>query len=335
MMRRARREREFAEELESHLAMHIEDNLRAGMSPEEARRVALVKLGGVTQAQELHREQRGLPMLEILLQDLRFGLRMLSKNPGFSFVAILTLALGIGANTAIFSVVNAILLRPLAFKDPDQLVTVMHLYPKLNLSAPVSAPGFRNYQERGNVFSNAAISTVVSLNLTGQGEPERIQARRVTASFFPTLGVEATLGRMFLAEEDQPGKNFVVVLSYGLWQRRFGGEANILGQSLALNGQNCVVIGVAPENFRLYPDDDLWIPVALTPEQMAQNREYLAMIARLKPGVSFAQAQAAINNVVQQMIWETRNPPSDGGWGVVVKPLDFVAKGPKGLVQPA
>jgi putative ABC transport system permease protein len=318
---RQRREREFAEELESHLSMHVEDNLRAGMSPEEARRLALIKLGGVAQITELHREQRGLPMLETLLQDLRFGLRMLRKNPGFSFVAILALALGIGANAAIFSVVNAILLRPLAFKDPDQLVTVTHLYPKLNLSAPVSAPGFRNYQERGNVFANAAISTVVSLNLTDQGEPERIQARRVTASFFPTLGVEATLGRMFLAEEDQPGKNFVVVLSYGLWQRRFGGEANILGQSLALNGQNCVVIGVAPENFRLYPDDDLWIPVALTPEQMAQNREYLAMIARLKPGVSFAQAQAAINNVVQQMIRETRNPPSDGGWGVVVKPL--------------
>jgi putative ABC transport system permease protein len=258
-----------------------------------------------------------------MMQDLRFGFRMLVKNPGFTTIAILALALGIGANTAIFSVVNAILLRALAFKDPDRLVTVTHLYPKLNLIAPVSVPGFLNYRDRGNVFESATISTGVNFNLTERGEPERIQARRVTASFFPTLGVEAALGRIFLPEEDQPGKNQVVVLSYGLWQRRFGGADNIVGQSLTLDGQSYVVIGVAPENFRLYQDDELWTPLALTPDQMAPNqtRENLLMIARLKPGVSFEQSQAAMNNVAQQIVRETRNYPNDGSWGVGVKPL--------------
>src|SRR5262245_46640451 len=214
-----------------------------------------------------------------MIQDLRFGFRMMLKNPGFTTIAILALALGIGANTAIFSVVNAILLRSLAFNEPDRLVTVTHLYPKLNLIAPVSAPGFLNYRDRGNVFESATISTGVSFNLTERGEPERVQARRVTASFFPTLGVEAAMGRIFLPEEDQPGENFVVVLSHGLWQRRFGGASNIVGQSLTLDGQSYVVIGVAPENFRLYQDDELWTPLALTPDQLAPNqtRENLLM----------------------------------------------------------
>ena len=258
-----------------------------------------------------------------MIQDLRFGFRMLLKNPGFTTIAILALTLGIGANTAIFSVVNAILLRPLPFKDPDRLVTVTHLYPKLNLIAPVSAPGFLNYRDRGNVLESATVSIEVSFNLTDHGEPERIQARRVTASFFPTLGVEAALGRVFLAEEDQPGKNRVVVLSHGLWQRRFGGAANILGQSLTLDGESYVVIGVAPENFLLFKGDELWAPLGLTPEQTAQNqtREYLVMIARLKPGVSFEQAQAAMNNVARQIIQETRLYSDDGSWGVGVKPL--------------
>ncbi len=147
LLNRGRREREFAEELESHLAMYIEDNLRAGMSPEEARRRALIKLGGVALTQEFHREQGGLPMLETFLQDLRFGFRMLRKNPGFSLVAILTLALSIGATTAMFSVVNAILLRPLFGRETDRLVTIYHSYPKTNLTTGSSAASFVDYQQ--------------------------------------------------------------------------------------------------------------------------------------------------------------------------------------------
>src|SRR5262245_1772484 len=153
LFHRKRREREFAEELEGHLAMHTEDNLRAGMSPEEARRVALVKLGGVTWTQELHREQRGLPMLETLLQDIRFGLRMLRKHPGFSFVAILTLALGIGMNTAIFSVVYSVLLRPLPYSAPEKLMAVYSMRPQMNsFRSVVSAPDFVDWRARNKVF---------------------------------------------------------------------------------------------------------------------------------------------------------------------------------------
>jgi hypothetical protein len=191
LFHRQRREREFAEELESHLAMHVEDNLRAGMSPEEARRRALIKLGGVTLTRERRREQGGLPMLETFLQDLRFGFRMLRKNPGFSLVAILTLALGIGATTAMFSVVNAILLRPLFGRETDRLVTIYHSYSKTNLTTGGSAASFVDYQQRGAVFESLAVSASASFNLTGQGEPERVEGRRVSAGYFTTRGVTA------------------------------------------------------------------------------------------------------------------------------------------------
>jgi len=161
------REREFAEELESNLALHIEDNLRAGMSPEEARRQALIKLGGVTWTQELHREQRGVPMLETLLQDLRFGARMLRKNPGFSLIAILTLALGIGANTAMFSVVNAVLLRSLPYPAAEQLVQLNHHYPKQNLRASVSPVGFAHYRQVSQSFAEIGAMTGWEANHCG------------------------------------------------------------------------------------------------------------------------------------------------------------------------
>jgi putative ABC transport system permease protein len=270
--------------------------------------------------------------METLLQDLRFGLRTMLKNPGFTAVAVVALALGIGANTAIFSVVNAILLRPLAFKEPERLVTVAHAYPKLNLMAPVSPPGFVDYRDRGQVFESATVSSGAGFNLTDQGEAERIQGRQVTASFFPTLGVEALLGRTFLPEEDQPGKNLVAILSHSLWQRRFGGEANVLGQKLTLSDQSYTVVGVMPASFRLFQGDEIFVPLGMTQEQMAQSSrgaEYLSMIARLKPSVGFEQAQGAMNAVAGQIIQE--NPQryaNDGSWGVKVTLLheEFVAE---------
>ena len=174
LFHRQQREREFAEELESHLALHIEDNLRAGLSPEEARRRALIKLGGVTQTTELHREQGGLPMLETLLQDLRFGVRMLRKNPGFSLIAILTLALGIGANTAIFSVVNAVLLRPLQFKDPEQLVWIWGTVPKFG-QANHSPVEFLAFQTQQQSFTELAAYRSMSFTVTGGTQPEQAQ----------------------------------------------------------------------------------------------------------------------------------------------------------------
>ena len=247
---RGRREREFAEELESHLALHIEDNLRAGMTPEEARRVALIKLGGVTQIQELHREQRGLPMLETLGQDIRFGLRMLRKNPGFSLIAIITLALGIGANTAIFSVVNAVLLRPLPFKEPDRLVTILEMKLPQARESTASPGNFTDWKQQNTVFERLVAYTTPAFNLTGTGDPEQLRGMKVTDGFFALLGAQPLLGRDFLPEEDQPGRNNVIILSHGLWQRRFSGDANIVNQTLTLNGQQFTLIGVMPATFQ-------------------------------------------------------------------------------------
>jgi putative ABC transport system permease protein len=326
LLRKSEMERELDEELRYHIEQQTEQNIRLGMDSEEARRAARKAFGGVEQAKERSRDARGLRWIEDLWQDLRYGGRMLAKKPGFTLIAVLALTLGIGANTAIFSVVNAILLRPLAFKDPDRLVTVSHSNKKLNMISEISAPSFLDYRDRGDVFESAAaaVSFGVSMNLTGKGEPEQLQARGVTASFFPTLGVAAALGRTFLPEEERRGRDNVVILSYGLWHRRFGAASNILGRTLTLNGNVSTVIGVMPENFRLYRDDELWYPLALTPEQTAPNQrrsEWLWMIARLKPGVSLDQAQAAMNAVAGQIIQETRMYLSDGGWGIKIKPL--------------
>ena len=185
--------------------------------------------------------------MDSLLQDIRYSLRRLAKSPAFTLVVVLTLALGIGANTAIFSAVNAVLLRPLAFRDPERLVTIEHLYPSLGgMKAPVSAPGFRDYQARAHAFESMAVETNWAANLTGVGEPVRIQGARVTGRFFGTLAVPALLGRGLLPGEDSAGHEHVVVLSYGLWQRLFGGEPGVVGRSLSLNGEPYEVVGVMP-----------------------------------------------------------------------------------------
>src|SRR5688500_2648424 len=174
--------------------------------------------------------------METFCQDLRFGLRMLMKKPGFTATAVLTLALGIDANTAIFSVVNSVLLKPLPYKEPERLVMMNHLYPKLDLKASVSAIGYTHYRDNNQTFENLMAFSNWQVNLTGAGEPERLSGIAVTATFFPTLGVDAALGRVLLAEEDQPGRDNVVVLSDALWRRRFGADPNILNQPILLNG---------------------------------------------------------------------------------------------------
>jgi len=265
---RKQREREFAEELESHLAFHIEDNLRAGLSPEEARRRALIKLGGVTLTQERYREQRGLPMLETLWQDLRFGLRMLRKNPGFSLIAILTLALGIGANTAIFSVVDAALLRSLPYPDAERLVMLW----SGGQGAPRSGsalPDYREWRDQSQVFEGLGAFYYRDFNLVGDGhDPERALGAFVTANFFPVLGVAPALGRGFRNEEEQFGQHRVVLLSHELWQRRFGGDPQLIGRGIRLGGDTYTVVGVMPEGMVFLgnsPRPELWTPLAFAP----------------------------------------------------------------------
>ncbi len=321
LFHRARREREFAEELESHLAFHIADNLRAGLSPEEARRQAHIKLGGVAQVRELHREQGGLPMLETFWRDLRFGVRMLARQPGFTLIAALTLALGIGANTAIFSVVNAVLVRPLPFKEPERLVTILETKLPQFPEFPASPGNFLDWKQQITVFARLVTYTFASFNLEGTGDPEQLLGMRVTDGFLAMLGAQPLSGRDFLPEEDSAGRNNVVILSHGLWQRRFGGETKVLNQTVRLSGQNYTVIGVMPATFRFGETDvDLWTPMAFTAEA-AQNRggHFLTAIGQLKPGVTVEQARTEMLTMAGRLA--AQYPETNLGWSVKLLPL--------------
>ncbi|MFL5515154.1 MAG: ABC transporter permease, partial [Gemmatimonadales bacterium] len=213
--------------------------------------------------------------MDSLLQDIRYSLRRLGKSPVFTVIVVLTLGLGIGANTAIFSVVNAVLLRPLDYAEPGRLVTVEHLYPSLaGLKAPVSVPGFRDYQQRGRSFESMAVEANWAANLTGVGEPTRLQGSRVTGRFFGTLGVPTLLGRAIQPGEDSAGREHVVVLSHGLWQRLFGGAPGVVGRTLSLNGHTFTVIGVAQPGFRGTDGltaSDFWVPLMMH-EQVMRRR---------------------------------------------------------------
>jgi predicted permease len=264
--------------------------------------------------------------METLLADLRYAVRSLRNAPGFTLVAILTLSLGIGANAAIFSVVNGVLLEPLPYKDPGRLVTVNHYYPSLNaLRAPVSVPGFRDYSARTDLFSAAAIENYAATNLTGSGEPERIIVARVSGQFFPLLGVAPIVGRALQPDEAQPGKDHVAVLTYGFWQRKFGGSQDVLKQSLILNNESYQVVGVLPATFKDFfaGRTDAYTPVWFKPEDMADNRrtnEFLPFIGRLAPGVSLDKAQADMHAMAVQLRTQyTANYSPD--WDLLVTPL--------------
>ena len=327
LFRKDRREREVAAELETHLQLHIEDNLRAGMNAQEARRQALIKLGGVEQTKELVRERRGLPMLEILLQDLRYGVRMLAKNPGFTFVATLTLALGIAANATIFSFTSSVLLRKPPVSDPDGVmvvygtITTKSWGPNLN---PVSAPNFFAWRQDNHVFSDmAAADPYSSANLSGAIEPERISAMRVTARFFSILAVPPELGRTFTTGEDQKGHDKVVMLSHKLWAERFGADPRIAGKEVRLNGEKYTVIGVMPARFLLRSfQTDVWTPLVLDAADQgagARQTRNLYLFARLKPGIGEEQARADIGALSQ--VTAQAYPEEEKGWGVTALTL--------------
>ena len=296
---RRRLDEEFQQEIDSHMEMLIEDNLRRGLSPEEARRRARVQLGGITQLREIHREMWGLPWLETLLQDLRYGLRQLRRNPGFTAVAILTLALGIGANTAIFSVVDAVLLKPLPYKDPAQLVWPTLQNPKSDLhSFAVPHPTYFAWRDQNNVFSGiAATHFTGEFTLTGAGIPERIPGISVSPNFFSVLGVELLRGRSFTPEEDRPGGPRVAILSYGIWHSHYAGDPRILGRTIKLNGKDYAVVGVLPACFKFPTSGSppkVFVPLA-APTAARRAIWFLDVIARLKPGVTLAQAQGDLS----------------------------------------
>ncbi|HKY45884.1 MAG TPA: ABC transporter permease, partial [Pyrinomonadaceae bacterium] len=259
-----------------------------------------------------------------MIKDIRYALRTLARRPGFTAVAVITLALGIGANTAIFSVVNGVLLRPLDYPEPERLVALRESNASKQPDSQVSPANFREWRRQNTVFSDMAVYRTVSYNLTGDSNPERLLAGRVSAGLFKTLGVNPLLGREFYPEEDQPGSDKVVIISEGLWHRRFGSEANVIGKTLRLSGEDYTVIGVMPKSLRL-PDQrerELWTPIAFTEnERIYHHVRFVEAIARLKPRVTLDQAQAEMAAIASRL---SQEHDANQGWTVRVAPvLDF------------
>jgi putative ABC transport system permease protein len=331
-LRRGRYEREMEEEMRFHLEMQIEQNLASGMAVEEAHYAARRQFGNQTWLKEASREMWSLNSIEALIQDLRYAARMLMKSPGFTFVAVLTLALGIGPNTAIFSVVNGVLLRPLPYYEPERLVMVWADRPILQAQTglpdfPVTGADFVDWRNQNQVFENMAAMVAFRSNLTGGGEPESVVAMRASANLFPLLGARLAVGRAFLPEEDQAGATRVVVISHELWQLRYGADPNIIGQKIILDNEAYTVIGVTAPDFH-FPrrgevpgtyligatKPDLYLPIAFTPEQKNNRRgNYLIVIARLKPGVSLGQASADMNSIARRLTEQYPQTNTDKG----------------------
>ncbi len=318
-LRKNRHEREVAAELESHLQMHIEDNLRAGMTAAEARREALMKLGGVEQTKELLRERRGLSVLEVLLQDVRFGARMLRKNPGFTAVAVLTLALGIGANTAIFSIVNGVLLQPLPYPHPEQLAVVARTAPRFDHPVPVSGPNFLDWRTRARQFQFLAGFDGRGFTVMFGNEPENILGAAVSPNFLSVLQVAPILGRNFLELEEHTGSDHVALITHSFWKERLGGDAGCVGQTLTLNGHPFVIVGILPANFRyvLMGDAQIFIPLNL--EKTSRGENFMSVIGRIKPGVSLRQAQSEMDSIARAL--EKEYPADDAEQGAIVIPM--------------
>ena len=329
------REAAIVEELAQYLEDCYAESLAGGATEAEAYRQALTELSGSELlAHELRRAERHVApepivlgtnrrsiMIADLWQDLRFGARMLLKQPGFTLIAVLTLALGIGANTAIFSIVNAVLLRPFPYKEPGRLVILRERVSGGSGFSP-SYPNFADWRAQNTVFdSMAAALGNQSFNLTGAGEPERLQGRIVSAEFFSTLGIKPLIGRDFLAEEDRPGATPAAILSYGFWRRRFGEDPSVIGKRLTLNNQNFTVVGVTPPNFQFETEADLTVPIGLQAERFRLRGmdPGAGVVARLKPGVSLRQAEAELNTIAARL--EQQYPESNKGRRARVTPL--------------
>jgi predicted permease len=269
--------------------------------------------------------------MDTAFQDIRYSLRRLRKSPGFTAVVIVTLALGIGANSAIFSVVNTVLLRALPYRNPAGLVSILHFYPSLsNMEAPVSARGFRDYQTRTASFTSAAVETAFGANLTGSGDPERVPGVRVSGDWFKVLGVAPLFGRTLTRDDDEQGHDHVVVLSYGVWTRLFGSKPDAVGKAIELNGESYQIVGVMPKEFASFfsRNADLFVPLALpaTAFSAGYTNEYLNLVARLKPGVGLQRAQAEMTTFAENL--KKANPNNFAPkWTLKVRTLDDIATG--------
>ncbi|HEX5734752.1 MAG TPA: ABC transporter permease [Blastocatellia bacterium] len=322
-----RRERviaEIDEELRSHVEMQTEANIERGMRPEEARIAAMRSFGKLGLMRDLAYDVRGGGMLEILWQDLRYGTRMFLKQPGFTLIAVLTLALGIGANTAIFSVVNAVLLRPLPYAEPERLVWLWDTIPQLP-TAPTSLPEFLDWKDQNQSFEHLAAFLSGNMFLdTGDGAQDT-PVGLVTPETFALFRVSPILGRTFTDEETLPGRFRVAVLGQAMWQSRFGSDPNVLGRTIDLNGAPYTIIGVMPEGFSFPNRAELWRPLVIDPNNLDRGPHYLRVVGRLKPGVTLEQAQAEMSALTARLA--AQHPEKNAGHGAKLELLRDVVVG--------
>ncbi len=323
------------EEMQAHLELAVDENMRAGMTQEEARRQALVKFGGVQQAREQHRAARGLPFLDVLLQDLRYTFRTLRRDAGFTVIAVLILGLGIGANVAIFSVVDTILLRPLPFQNPQRLVRIVDLTGKSGESSMTySVDAYDQLRAQNHSYQDVAgyfaFSTADNMNLTGRGVPQPITGIMVTGNFFQTLGVRPMLGRLFTKDELTLNGPNAVLLEYSFWKQHYGGDAGIVGKSIEIDKQPTRVIGVLPESFDFgavfAPGSKVDVIAPLIEDQMRDWGNTLALIGRLKPGVTIAEAQNEADTLFPKLLFNAKHPEWGSGYKANIITLkDYVS----------
>jgi predicted permease len=300
LFRRKSVERELDDELRFHFEQKADKYARAGMTREEARRRTRLEFGGVDQVKEECRDARGVDLLESLGQDIRYALRMLRKSPGFTTVAVLTLALGIGANTAIFSVVEAALLRPLPYRDGGRLVTLWANYPHFGFSGPgtLCDPDYAQFERQNRVFSDMAAFRAVDSNLTGSGDPERLRGTTATSGLLPLLGANPEIGRVFSSAAQVAGHEHVVVLSQKFWARKFGADREILGKPITLDGESYTVIGVMPPGFGFPNQPDFWMPMVLTEDCSNATDQ---VVAHLIPGMALGRAQSDVATIADRL----------------------------------
>ncbi len=333
LFRKAELDSEMEEEMRSHIELQTRENIDAGMAADEARDAALRLFGWKESIKEDCREQRGVSWLEDFAKDVRYGARMLWRNPGFTGAVVLTLAMGIGANTAIFSVVNAVLLKQLPYPHPERITMIWDGNPSLNLGndLPPETLDLPEWRNKAQSFEQIAAFRPRPADLSEQGDPERVESVDVTANLFPLLGKQPMYGRSFAVGEEQPANDKVAIISHTLWQERFGGNTNLLGQFITVNRERRRVIGImAPGStfprgawFDLASRPEIWLPLAEGADYWHHNEDHIkhdyAVVGRLKAGVTIARAQAEMDAIAARQAWE--HPVSHGGWTVHLRPL--------------
>jgi putative ABC transport system permease protein len=306
LFRRRKPVDDVEEEIRSHLAMEEQENLESGMPPDEAHYAALRRFGNVALAQERSREMWGWNSVETLLQDLRYGLRMLWKNPGFTAVAVLTLALGIGANTAIFTVVNSVVLRPLALPHPERVVELWEAVERSDWSGSISYPNLRDWQDQNTVFEGISAILGADFNFEGKDGPVHVHGNLVSPNFFPVMGVKPRLGRTFSSNESEPGHSRVAVLSEALWRSQFGGDPDIIGRTVSVNDRVFTIIGVMPSSFRFpWSSVQIWVPLVPDPSwESDRDDRMVEAFGRLKAGVTLAEARGQMTMIARRLAQE-------------------------------